>query len=484
MALYEPALTYCLDAIEGAIMRPLRIIFVLHYLLQGVVVSAAAHPNVLLIIADDMNGYGFYHRFPGVKTPHLDRFRDSAVTFDLGYCNAPACVPSRASMFSGRYPYNTGCYLNGPKPGPWQRTPFTELEALPETFQRNGYTTFGLGKLFHANPERRRWDAMWDNACYGGGFGPFPDKDHQDRGNFWGVQAFPDEDFPDVRNGADVIEFLEAEHDRPFFAVYGLWRPHTPFTAPQRFYDLYDPNALPVPIPSWREDDLTDVPPLGHKIAAIWGERYTESAGNDHLETWRKFVHAYCACTSFADWSVGRVLEALDRSEHAGNTIVIFWSDNGYHCGEKNHWEKSTLWEQAAATPLAVRVPGLTQAGGRCPRPVSAIDFYPTLVDLCALSPPATHPLDGTSLRPLFVNPQSPWDRPALTLFEEGYFSARDERYRYIRYPDGTEELYDHQVDPHEFKNLAAQPAVQEIKDRLKKWIPDTWAPSMGGRWG
>lgn len=443
---------------------------------------AAAQPNVLLIIADDMNGYGFHHEYPGVKTPHLDKFRASAVTFELGYCNAPACVPSRASVFSGRYPYKTGAYLNGS--GPWKKEPHASNESMPETFKRNGYTTFGMGKLFHDKPDPQRHKAMWDNEVYGGGFGPFADEAHQDMGKFWGVQAFPDKEFPDVRNGDAFIQFFKKKHKKPFFAVYGLWRPHTPFTAPQRFYDLYDPNNLPIPIPSWRLDDLDDVPPLGKKMAAVWGERYSKCAGNDNHAMWSRYIHAYCACTSFADWSTGRVLEALEQSDYADNTIVIFWSDNGYHCGEKNHWEKSTLWEKAAATPIAMRVPGLTQANGRCPRPVSAIDFFPTLVDLCRLSPPNTHKLDGYSLRPLLVNPQVLWDRPAITVFEEGYFSARDERYRYISYPDGTEELYDHQSDPHEFKNLADRADLQEVKDRLQRFMPDTWAPSHGGRWG
>ncbi len=279
-----------------------------------------------------------------------------------------------------------------------------------------------------------------------------------------------------------MIEFLQREHDQPFFAVYGLWRPHTPFTAPKRFFDLYNLDDIKVPVPAWCKDDLDDVPELGRKLTEPWGERY-KLCGESNLPLWRQFVRGYCACTSFADWSAGRVLEALDRSKYAGHTLVVFWSDNGYHCGEKNHWEKTTLWEHSARTPFAVRLPDRRHAGTCCGRPVSTLDLFPTLVDLCHLQTPA-HALDGRSLRPLLENPQSAWDRPALTTYGEGYFSARDERYRYIRYPDGTEELYDHEADPGEHTNLATDAALQRAREQLARWLPAQWAPSLGGRLG
>jgi arylsulfatase A-like enzyme len=227
---------------------------------------------------------------------------------------------------------------------------------------------------------------------------------------------------------------------------------------------------------------MEDIPPLGQKLAAVWGERY-EICGERNPELWRQFVHGYLACTTFADWSAGRVIEALDKSQYTANTIVIFWSDNGYHCGEKNHWEKTTLWEQAALTPMAIRLPGTRNLGAHCARPVNTLDLFPTLVDCCGLEAPA-HELEGRSLQPLLKNPKAPWERPAITTYGEGYFSARDERYRYIRYPDGTEELYDHANDPHEFTNLASGPEFKSVKRRLSKWIPKKWAKSLGGRLG
>jgi len=440
-----------------------------------------SRPNVVMIIADDMNGYGFYGEHRGVRMPYLDRFKETALTFDRAYCASPACVPSRAAVFSGLYPHTTGSYRNGS--APWDKT-LAAIESLPECFKRSGYATWGGGKLFHAPFPADREKLAWDNKPYGGGFGPFPPQKDQLLGNFWGWMPWegPDSDFPDVKNAQDAIQFLQQDHDKPFFLMYGLWRPHTPFTAPKRFFEMYRLNDVKVPVPGWRPDDLDDVPALGQELARVWGERF-DLCGAADPNRWRQFVHAYYACTSFADWSAGRVIETLDKSRYAGNTIVIFWSDNGYHCGEKNHWEKTTLWEQAALTPLAIRAPGLTAAGQRCPRPVNTIDLFPTLVDLCGLQAP-NHKLEGASLRPLLQNPAAPWDRPAITTYGERYFSARDERYRYICYPDGSEELYDHQTDPHEFVNLADKPELAPVKQRFSKWIPQDWAKSLGGRLG
>ena len=447
---------------------------------MGAVQRMASRPNVVMIIADDMNDYGFYRTHPGVRMPYLDRFKKTALTFRRAYCASPVCGPSRAAVLSGLYPHHTGAYLNGSEP--WTSA-LRATESLPECFKRNGYATWGGGKLFHAPLPDERFRAMWDNQVYAGGFGPFPPEKDQVAGKFWGWTPWeePDSNFPDVVNADAAIQFLQLEHDRPFFLAYGLWRPHTPFTAPKRFFDLYDLKAIPAPVAGYREDDLDDVPLMGKELAKVWGPRF-DLCGPSDLQRWREFVRAYYACNSFAEWSAGRVIEALDQSPHAENTIVVFWSDNGYHCGEKSHWEKSTLWEQAALTPLAIRMPGMT-GGGECPRTVNTIDLFPTLVDYCGLKPPA-HALDGASLRPLIENTEAPWDRPALTTYGEGMLSLRDERFRYIRYTDGTEELYDHAADPREFANLAAGPESADVRRRFERWIPTEWAPSLDGRLG
>ncbi|MDE0103295.1 MAG: sulfatase [Bryobacterales bacterium] len=437
-------------------------------------------PNVLFLIVDDMNDYGFYSTLGGVKTPYLDRFKTTAVTFEKAYCASPAYVPSRAAVFSGLYPHTTGAYRNGSDP--WTKPPLDATESLPELFKRSGYRTYGQGKLTHAPVADEKLQGMWDNRPHGGGFGPFPPKEDQVAGRFWGWTPWdgPDSDFPDVVNADSLVDFLQRPQEGPFFAAYGLWRPHTPFTAPRRFFDMYDRERIEMP--PYREDDLADVPELGRELAAVWGERFVVS-GRETEDSWRDFVRAYLACTSFADWSCGRVLEALDGGPHAEDTIVVFWSDNGYHCGEKDHWEKTTLWEKASLTPMAIRLPASSHAGRVCRRPVGSIDLYPTLAEYCRLETPAHQP-EGESLRPLLDDPEAEWNRPALTTFGEGYASVRDERFRYIRYPDGTEELYDHDADPNEWSNLADAPENHAVKRILAEAIPAQFAKSLGGRMG
>lgn len=434
--------------------------------------------NVLFLIVDDMNDYGFYHTYPDVKTPHLDALKTSSVTFRNAYCASPVCTPSRASTFSGLYPHSTGAYFNGSDP--WRKSEILikQTETLPELFKRNGYETFGRGKLFHAPLTEGREKQNWDNPPYGGGFGPFPDSLHQLKGKFWGFQAFPDTAFPDVKNAYALADFLKENHQKPFFAALGLWRPHSPFTAPQRFYDLYDINKITIP-EGYKENDLADIDSLAKKLIDPFGR--FEVSGPTTEEDWKNMIHAYLASTSFADWSIGVVLEQLEKSPYAENTIVVFWSDNGYHCGEKNHWEKGTLWEQADLVPMAIRIPQNKENGRISNQPVSLVDLYPTLVDYCGLQQPA-QTLDGKSLSPFLEDTQMTWERPALTTLGKEYTSLRDHRFRYIRYSNGTEELYDHQNDPYETRNIAKSPEATAIKAKFTKYIPQEWAEELSGR--
>ena len=440
--------------------------------------------NVLMLIVDDMNDYGFYKTYPGVQTPYIDAFKETAITFRHAYCASPVCGPSRAAVFSGLYPHTTGSYLNGSDP--WRQGILPDTETLPELFKRSGYNTWGRGKLFHAKLEEGREEKIWNNRpLYGGGFGPFhPEEDQIAGERFWGNTPWtgPDEDFPDVKNVQAAIEFLESEQEAPFFMVLGLWRPHTPFTAPKRFFDLYPREQIPFPPPGYKQGDLHDIPAKGQELSKIWGKRWI-SSGIDQPENWKDILQGYMATTSFADWSVGQVLQALDTSPYANNTMVIFWSDNGYHLGEKNHFEKATVWEMSALTPVAIRLPGNRNAGAVSKRPINSIDFYPTLMEYCGLETPAHQP-EGSSLIPLLKDPSAQWDKPAITTYGYRVYSARDERFRYIRYPNGDEELYDHANDPHEFNNLANNPEYRAIKERLNRQYPKKWAESLGGRNG
>lgn len=445
---------------------------------------ADERPNVLLIITDDQNDYAVAASGMPVLTPHLDRLRQQAITFSRACCASPVCGPSRASLFSGLYPHNTGAYFNGADP--WNNS--TELmaaETLPELFRRSGYFSWGMGKLYHAPlPDARK--RQWDNqARSNGGFGPFGDEVHQFAGKFFSVQPWdgPDTDFPDVKSANSAVDFLSKRSSKkPFFMVYGLWRPHNPWTAPRRFFDLYDAMKIPFPPPGYSKDDLDDVPGGGHELSAIFAARW-EKFGDSNPQVWRRILHGYLACTSFADWNLGRVIAALDASGHGDNTIVIVTSDNGYHVGEKHHYGKSTLWEKSASVPLLIRLPAGEHAGRVCKATVGLIDLYPTLRSLCGLDTPPQS-LDGRDLSLLLANPDAPWDHPAITTYGEGRFSLRSGPWRYIRYADGHEELYDHRIDPHEFDNRADDPTTESNRIKFREHIPRTWIPSLGGRNG
>lgn len=453
--------------------------------------------NVIIVMADDMNGYVFKDDFPGPTpvTPHLDAFRESSVTFRNAYCPAPSCMPSRAAFFSGMQPFRSGVYWNDSSP--WDRPQFLEIEAMPQWLRNHGYTTFAVGKVYHHRlpPEMKRMH--WDNdprVIDTQGYGPFaaeedqvvdPDSDEPEWARrFWGVTEWtgPDTDFPDVRVLNNIRNFLSRDHEQPFFLVQGLWRPHTPFTAPQRFFDLYDPEEFEIPPEGFCPDDLDNIPPMGRELAAIWGHRFG-MVGPEHPERWRRFIHGFLACTSFADWTFGQTLEALRESRYADNTIVIFVSDNGYHTGEKHHWEKTTLWEIAALVPMVIHVPGHQNAGTVLTQPAGLIDVYPTLVDLLGLPSPG-HELCGNSLQPIMDNPDLPWFYPAVTVENEGMYSARMGNFRFIQYSDGTEELYDHAADPTEFRNLADDPAYESVRENFRRWMPSEWVPTVGGRRG
>ena len=257
-----------------------------------------------------------------------------------------------------------------------------------------------------------------------------------------------------------VIRQLGQEHEKPFFLASGFFRPHLPWYVPRAYFDHYPLDSIR--LPEILEDDLADVPRAGLAMARRAGDHKNVTQHGQ----WRKAVQGYLASIEFADAQVGRVIEALDRSSYKENTIIVLWSDHGWHLGEKEHWRKFTLWERATR---------VTEPGGRSPRPVNLIDVYPTLVDLAGL--PARSGLDGLSLRPLLENPAAEWERPSLTTHRRGNHAVRGERWRYIRYADGSEELYDHHLDDPEWRNLARDSRYADVKKRLSARIPETEAP-------
>jgi arylsulfatase A-like enzyme len=282
----------------------------------------------------------------------------------------------------------------------------------------------------------------------------------------WGPVDVPDKEMGDWKVADWAIGELGKKHDKPFFLGCGFFRPHLPWYVPKKYFDKYQLEK--VTLPNVNENDLDDIPPIGRRMARPEGDHKKVI---EHKQ-WRKAVQAYLASISFVDTCVGRVVDALDKSSYAGNAVIILWGDHGWHLGEKLHWRKFALWEEATHAPLMMIAPGITNPGGRCFRPVSFIDIYPTLIDLCSLNPKAE--LEGKSLLPLLRNPTAKWERPALTTHGRNNHSLRSERWRYIRYSDGTEELYDHDKDELEWNNLANDSEYADIKKELVKWLPKT----------
>ncbi len=437
--------------------------------------KSSEKPNVLFIAIDDLNDWiGCLGGHPDVRTPNIDRLAKRGVLFTNAHCAAPACNPSRAALMTGIRPWTSGVYKN---PNPWRQSPaLTDAATLPQHFMAHGYRAMGSGKIYHGSfPDPASWDEYWpsktqnkppDPAPKNRPLNGIPRTAHFD----WGPVNADKTEMGDWKVTDWVIGQLRKKHDKPFFLACGIFRPHLPWYVPQKYFDLYPLDKIA--LPTVKEDDLDDIPPIGRKM----------SGGRDHSKVlkhnqWRKAVRGYLASISFADECVGKVLDAFDKSEYADNTIIVFWADHGWHLGEKLHWRKFALWEEATHNPMIFVVPGLTKPQGRCTRPVNLIDIYPTLVDVCRLSPKAE--LEGVSLTPLLENPQANWDRPSLTTHGRGNHSVRSERWRYIRYSDGTEELYDHDADELEWTNLASDPKYATVRKDLAKWLPKTDVPEV-----
>jgi arylsulfatase A-like enzyme len=432
--------------------------------------------NVLFIAIDDLNDYvSLLEDYPGLKTPNLDKFAKTSINFKNAYCAAPVCNPSRTAILTGMSPVNTGVYENQDQFK--DSEPAMNSTLLPEHFKNNGYRTMWSGKLYHTRPDKERVQAMWDDSeGQDGGYGPWPEKKMaKDVSRFFNYKVWegPDEDFPDITNGDITINRLQQEYDKPFFMVYGLYRPHNPWTAPKRFFDMYPLEE--VQLPEVLEDDLDDLGPIARK----WADFPIKLDRVKELNQWKPVVRSYLASISFMDYSLGRVLDALEKSPHRDNTIVVLWSDHGFHMGEKNHFAKYALWEKTTHTLLMARIPGETNGGEVRDQPVNLVDLYPTLVDYCSL-PSVEQKLDGTSLRQVIEDAGYEREQPSLTYYKKGSVGMRTKDWRYIRYYDGSEELYDRKKDPNEWYNLANDTAYKSIKESFYKWLPGNIVAGVG----
>ncbi len=437
--------------------------------------AAGEKPNVLFLAIDDLNDWvGALDGYVGVKTPNLNRLAQRGVLFTRAYCAAPSCNPSRVSLLTGIRPSTSGIYHN-PQ---WFRKVMPDAVTLPQHFMANGYHVVGGGKIFHGGfPDPPSWQEYFkrqsDPAPPNRPVNKIPKTQHFD----WGPLDVPDEAMGDAKVATWAIDYLQDKHDKPFFLAVGFFRPHLPWYVPRTYFDRYPLSQIT--LPKVKEDDLDDLPPIGQQIAKPQGDHRSV------LEThnWEKAVQGYLASISFTDACVGRVIDALDKSPYRDNTVIVLWSDHGWHLGEKHHWRKFALWEEATRVPMVIIAPGVTRPDQRCDRTVSLLDIYPTLSALCGL--PVKPELAGKSLVPLLKQPAAAWDRPVVTTYGRGNHAVRSERWRYIRYCDGSEELYDHENDPMEWTNLANRPESAPVKAKLARWLPKVnvkTAPHRDGR--
>lgn len=442
---------------------------------------AADRPlNVLMIAVDDLNTrlhcYGHEH----IRSPHIDALAQRGVRFDRAYCQYPSCGPSRASLLTGLRPDTTGVLNNQTR----LRDRLPDVVTLPQLFRQNGYQTARVGKIFHQGvpidigtsglDDPASWDVVVNPR------GRDKDEEHlltnytpdlllQDRMSYLAADG-KDEEQTDGMVATEAIRLLRRHRDQPFFIAAGFYRPHIPYIAPKRYFGLYDlaETKLPIVPPGYQEM----VP-----AAALASTRTWPNFGTTSLQA-RECILAYDASVSFVDAQVGRLMAALDELGLAERTVVVLWGDHGYHLGEHGLWRKNSLFEESARAPLVISAPEFESDSHDCDRIVEFVDIYPTIAELAGLD--ASSNLQGTSLVPLMLNPQAAWDRAAFTQVQfkknkQAYpgRAVRTQRWRYVEWDHGRagRELYDERNDPEEMRNLAEDPAHEEVVEQLKQLL-------------
>ncbi len=459
----------------------------------------SSNPNVLLLCVDDMNPWlgclsdlPFSH--PQAITPNLDRLTASGTVFTNTHSPAPLCNPARTAILTGLHPTTSGVYGNYC----WWRPHLPDVKTLPERFRAQGYHAAGAGKVFHHcigfNPPEQ-WDDYQDQV--------FDDTwDRQSRVNYphitpgapppghplhgidyfvhefdWGSLPLNENDYGDRLAVDYATEFLSRSHDQPFFLACGLFHPHLPWYAPQRFFDLYDPDQLIIP-EHFDQTDWSRIPEKGKQLAAKGPQDQDQYGVLKRAGKLKEALHAYLAMISFVDDMVGRVLDSLNNSEHADNTVVVFYGDHGFHVGQKNHIGKQTLWRESTQVPLIFSGPGIA-ADQRIDAPVSTLDVGATLADLCGWSDDANG--DSQSLGPWLRREPTKRTAAVLCSLDEHNHALITPDWRYICYDDGSEELYDLRSDPLELNNLSLDPAMTSTLETLRSQLPAQPAPNAPG---
>ena len=450
------------------------VIFGTLFLMGRVEADETRSPNVLMICIDDLNDWvGFLGGHPQALTPNMDALARRGVNFTNAHCVVPVCSPSRISVISGTAPTTHGSYELGPK--------FEELPALRRTptmhryFKDHGYVTITGGKVLHHNFGGRLAQDIDRNL--GRTRSPRPKMQLNrpaDWSAAWDWGAFPqaDESMADFQLSQEVARTLKRPMDQPFFMSVGFFRPHVPLYVPPKWFELYPPSELKLTTPA--SDDLDHLPPNFLNINQYAVAPTHQQVIQNHKQ--QGLTQAYLASISFVDHCVGVVLDALEKGPHRDNTILLLWSDHGFHLGEKHHWAKRTLWEESTRVPLLFSGPGIT-AGQVCHEPVSLLDLFPSLVELCHL--PTNERNEGVSLGPQLRRAETPRDRPAISSSYAGNHAVRSRDWRLIVYDDGQKELYHHKVDPQEHHNLADHPDHLETQRKLMRWLPKDAAPEF-----
>ena len=435
-----------------------------------------AHPDIVFIVVDDLNDWlGCLDGHPDAKSPNIDALAASGMLFTQAYCNSPQCRPSRTSFNYGVYPFKTGTYFNAKNPNETK----ISSPSMQQFFMESGYRVASGGKVFHGHPGKIG-DALLPR--------PRDPRPPQGENNFNAMSApndgyalnVADEEMGDYKVASWAIEQWQQVTETPLFMSVGFYRPHRPLHVPKPWFDQFPLESIRRPAEPDGVDDWDDMPEFARRLARTHAHKPLHMGLSDHEyivedDQWLATIRAYQASIAFVDRQIGRFLDCLEENPRGRETFVVLVSDHGWHLGEKKHWCKGAIWEQTTHIPFIVRGPGI-QTGSTCTQPVSLIDVYPSLVDFAGLKIPSW--LDGTSIKPQLAEPSSPRSA-AISSYGEGNTSIRTERWRYIRYEDGSEELYDHRVDPDEWINLANKSKHAKTKRQLAQLIPVKQHPGI-----
>ncbi len=439
--------------------------------------AKAQQKNILFLVVDDLNTWLLSDpdRYTGnVIAPHILHLAKSGVNFTQAFTASPKCSPSRTAFLSGVAPWKSGVYDNGLDVA--ASPALQNVPSLPQYLKQQGYYVASFGKISHGYDTKVEWDAhrnhSRDPAPPGAPLNGWAYKnDGSPTIKDWGVTHLEEHEMHDTQFADSAIQQLKKVHTKPFFIACGIFHPHFPWYAPRKYFDMYPLDDIQ--LPPVNPDDQEDIPEIGRDLLNTGLNNSIITHGQV-----KEAIQGYLASTTYADAQIGRVLDALENSPYKDNTIVVFMSDHGFHLGEKQHWTKGTLWEEATHCLLMFRVPGVTGTDRVCSRPVTLLDVYPTLIELAGLPQPAH--LDGVSLVSLLKDVNANRRAPALTAYQR-HISVRTDDYRLIRYTDGSTELYDRRIDPNEWVNQTGNPDYTELKTKLHTLLPalEEMAPSV-----